>query len=269
MSGPKTLIFIPTYNERDNAPQLYRQIRALGLDVDLLFLDDNSPDGTGRLLDDLAAKDPRLQVIHRAGKLGIGSAHVDGINWAYDHEYARLVTMDCDFTHAPADIPRLLDCAGRYDVVVGSRWLERGSLPGWNAMRRFLTCFGHFLTRCLLGMPHDATGAFRLYDLKEIPRAVFLAVKSRSYAFFFESLFLLGRNEFSIHEVPIVLPSRTQGHSKMDWREALRSALRIWRLFVAKTLRPQQFRIDAGPAAAYGEVRGVNPRASQTGAKAA
>ena len=114
---------------------------------DLLFLDDNSPDGTGQLLDDLAAKEPRLHVIHRAGKLGIGSAHLDGITWAYEHGYTRLVTMDCDFTHSPADIPRLLACADSAAIVVGSRWLQSGSLPGWSLFRRLLTGLGHFLTR--------------------------------------------------------------------------------------------------------------------------
>jgi dolichol-phosphate mannosyltransferase len=267
MPSPRTLIFIPTYNERDNAPELYRQIVALGLDAEILFLDDNSPDGTGRLLDELAAKDPRLHVIHRTGKLGIGSAHVDGINWAYDRGYTRLLTMDCDFTHSPADIPRLLEWADKYDVVVASRWLAPDSLPGWNALRRFLTNFGHFLTRGLLGMPYDATGAFRLYNLEKVPRAVFLAVKSRSYAFFFESLFLLTFNRFTIHEVPIVLPSRMYGHSKMDWREAVRSAIRVWRMFLAKTFRPQQFRIEftrpAEPAAAPGQAPEAAGRADQ------
>lgn len=247
MAAHKTLIFVPTYNERDNAPELFKQVLALELDVDILFLDDNSPDGTGQVLDELALAHPCLHVIHRTGKLGIGSAHVDGIHWAYDHGYARLVTMDCDFTHRPEDIPRLLEGAGKYDVVVASRWLQSDSLPGWNLLRRLLTWFGHFLTRCLLGMPQDATGAFRLYDLEKVPPYLFAAVKSRSYAFFFESLFLLRCNGFTIHEVPIVLPSRMYGHSKMDWREAARSALRVGKLFVAKTVNPRQFRIEKPP----------------------
>ena len=244
VNSHKTLIFVPTYNERDNVPELFKQIQALGLDVDLLFLDDNSPDGTGQLLDELAAKEPRLHVIHRTGKLGIGSAHVDGITWAYDHGYTRLVTMDCDFTHSPADIPRLLEWGDKYDVVVGSRWLEPGSLPGWNLLRRFLTNFGHWLTSCLLRMPYDATGAFRVYDLKRIPRYLFPAVKSRSYAFFFESLFLLRCNGFSIWEVSIVLPSRMYGHSKMSWREAARSAAHVWKLFLGRTFNPGQFHLE-------------------------
>ena len=117
MSTHKTLIFVPTYNERENAPELFKQILALGLDADVLFVDDSSPDGTGQFLDELATGNPRLQVIHRPGKLGIGSAHVAGITWAYEHGYTRLVTMDCDFTHSPA----------RYSAVVRTeRWLRRG-----------------------------------------------------------------------------------------------------------------------------------------------
>ena len=160
MNTHKTLIFVPTYNERENAPELFKQILALGLDADVLFLDDNSPDGTGQILDELAASNPCLQVIHRPGKLGIGSAHVAGITWAYDHGYTRLVTMDCDFTHSPGDIPRLLEALAGCEIVVGSRWMQANSLEEWNAFRRFLTGVGHFLTRCLLRMPYDATGAF-------------------------------------------------------------------------------------------------------------
>jgi dolichol-phosphate mannosyltransferase len=220
---------------------MFRQIQALGLDADVLFMDDGSPDGTGGVLDELAAGDPRLHVIHRAGKLGIGSAHLDGIAWAYDHGYKRLITMDCDFTHSPTDIPRLLERAGECDVVVGSRWIRPGSLPGWNPLRRFLTNFGHFLTRSLLGLPYDATGAFRVYNLARIPRPVFAAATSCGYSFFFESLFLLVRNGLPIGETAIALPARTYGHSKMSMRQAMRSAARVLGLYVAMLLDPARF----------------------------
>jgi len=243
-AGPHltTLVFIPTYNERENAQQLYNEIRALGLDTDVLFVDDNSPDGTGAVLDELAAKDPRLHVIHRPGKLGIGSAHRRGIQWAYDHGYERLVTMDCDFTHSPADIPRLLESSADHHIVVGSRYLRHGSLPGWNLMRRFITRFAHLLTRTLLKINHDASGAFRVYNLEKIPAYAFSDVRSQGYSFFFESMFLFVRNDFSIHDVPIVLPARTYGHSKMSLREATHSGFRILKLYAATWLNPEQFR---------------------------
>ncbi|MEP7000400.1 MAG: glycosyltransferase, partial [bacterium] len=187
----KTLVMVPTYNERDNAPRMVAAIKALDLDVDVLFIDDNSPDGTGPLLEALCADYPRLTVRHRAGKNGIGSAHLDGIAAAYEGGYQRLVTLDCDFSHSPEDIPAFLRAADIADVVVGSRWTTMDSLPGWNLYRRMMTGIGHFLTRAVLGMPYDATGAFRAYRLDRIPQDVFSLVRSRSYSFFFESLFIL------------------------------------------------------------------------------
>jgi dolichol-phosphate mannosyltransferase len=238
---PKTLIFIPTYNERDNAPRMCAEIHALGLEADVLFVDDASPDGTGQLLEELKPKYPRLRVHHRSGKLGIGSAHQAAIAWAYEQRYERLVTMDCDFTHAPTDIPALIAAADRADVVVGSRWLQRDSLPGWNLFRRLMTKGGHFLTHNVLGVPQDASGAFRCYHLDRIPRALFPLAKSPGYAFFYESLFVLNRNGFNIAEVPIVLPARTYGHSKMSTPAAVKSALHIFCLWFANLRRPEQF----------------------------
>jgi dolichol-phosphate mannosyltransferase len=240
LSG-KTLIFIPTYNESDNAPEMVRRLSALALDADLLFLDDNSPDGTGILLDQLAAANRRLHVIHRAGKLGVGSAHITGINWAYKNGYDTLVTMDCDFTHSPDDIPRMLEAAAGADVVIASRYLQSHSLPGWNLLRRLLTNMGHLLTRTFLGMTYDATGALRVYNLRKVPRAAFELVRAHGYAFFFESLFVLHRNGLSIAEVPIRLPARTYGHSKMSLREAARSTRQVISLGAASLTNPAQF----------------------------
>jgi hypothetical protein len=137
--APKTLIFIPTYDERDNVRPMCEQIFALGLDADLLFLDDASPDGTGKILDAMAAQRPRMRVIHRGGKFGIGGAHLEGIALAYAEAYQRLVTLDCDFTHSPALIPTFLKRANTADVVVGSRYVRHQSLPGWSRARRILT----------------------------------------------------------------------------------------------------------------------------------
>ena len=212
---------------------MHQQLRALPVDADLLFLDDNSPDGTGEVLDAIAAADPKTSIIHRTGKLGIGSAHQEGIAFAYREGYETLVTMDCDFTHSPADVLRLLAASADADVTLGSRYMKRGSLPGWNPMRRSLTWFGHFLTVRLLKMHHDATGAFRIYNLQKIPHAVFGLVRARGYAFFFESLFVLFRNGMRIAEVPIVLPARTYGTSKMSWREAARSGRQVFDLYAA------------------------------------
>jgi dolichol-phosphate mannosyltransferase len=241
---PNTLIFIPTYNERENVENMARQLLALGLDADLLFMDDGSPDGTGEILDRLASDHPRLLVIHRAGKLGIGSAHLAGIRWAYDHAYERLITMDCDFTHTPAEVLRLIDYSDGYDVTIGSRYLAPNSLPGWNVLRKSLTGLGHFLTKHVLGVAVDATGALRAYDLRRIPRELFELVSANGYAFFFESMFILLRSGFSVKEFPIELPARTYGHSKMNARETWRSGSHLLWLRGASIARPGRFRVS-------------------------
>ena len=240
----KTLIFIPTYNERENAPRICEEIFAMGLDADVLFIDDNSPDGTGDAIEVLKPKHPRLIVRHRTGKLGIGSAHAEAIEWAYEKGYCRLVTLDCDFTHSPSDIPSLISALKNHDIAVGSRWIRSNSLPGWNIFRRFMTGAGHLLTKILLGMTQDASGAFRAYRLDRIQRDVFSLVRSRGYSFFFESLFILGKNKYSIKEIPIILPARTYGSSKMTTRAALRSARSVFGLALDHLVAPERYLID-------------------------
>ncbi len=217
------MVFIPTYNERDNIGPLVAEIRLLSKEWDLLLLDDNSPDGTGAIMDQLAQTDSRIRVIHRTGKLGIGSAHRDGIEWAYKQGYSLLVTMDADFTHSPTNILKLIEKSAESDVVVGSRYLQEKSLAGWNPVRKILTWTAHVLTTVLLGLKYDSTGAFRLYRLDRLPLATFRLVRSNSYSFFFESLHIINFNKFQISEIPIALPTRTYGSSKMSYRDAFKS----------------------------------------------
>jgi dolichol-phosphate mannosyltransferase len=242
----KTLVCIPTYEERDNVGPMLDELERWAPDCDKLFIDDNSPDGTGELLDERAKTNARLTVIHRKGKLGIGGAHLDGIAYAYDHGYDTLVTLDCDFTHSPSDIPRLVEVSADADITIGSRFLERDSLPGWNIARKVLTNVGHLLTASVLGIQHDATGAFRVYRLSGIRREMFELIKARGYAFFFESLCVAHQNKLTIREVPIKLPARTQGHSKMSFREIQKSVGQLVKLFVATRTSPSQFRVANG-----------------------
>jgi len=240
----RLLVLIPTYNERDNAERLCRRLLELGLDLDLLFVDDDSADGTGELLDALARELTAVRVIHRPGKLGVGSAHATGIRWAYDHGYRQLVTMDCDFTHDPRHLPELLAQAAKgADVVVGSRYLQKNSLAGWNPYRKALTRVGHLLTRLMLGMPYDATSAFRWYRLGAIPRGLFDLIGSDGYSFFFEGLYVLHRNGFRISEVPVPLPKRTYGSSKMTLREIRRSVELLLATWFKARFNPEKFEI--------------------------
>jgi len=242
VTSPRCLIFVPTYNENRNVERLCTELLALPLAAEILFVDDGSPDGTGETLDRFARQHPRISVIHREGKLGIGSAHQVGIAHAYDKGYDLLITLDADFSHSPSDLPRLLAAhTAGVDVVVGSRYLESDSLPGWSPQRLFLTWFGHFLTRVLLHMPHDANGALRLYDLHGIPRELFGLVTASAYGFFFESLFVLCRNGARVRQIPIVLPARVYGNSKLTVRDALRSARLLASLFVANLITPGRF----------------------------
>ncbi|HEY5447935.1 MAG TPA: glycosyltransferase [Polyangia bacterium] len=245
--APRTLIFIPTYNERENVRPMCEQIQALGLDADLLFMDDGSPDGTGGVLDKLAAQYPRVRAVHRAGKSGIGSAHLEGIALAYDEGYNRLVTLDCDFTHPPQLIPAFLSRCATADAVVGSRFLEADGFADWSLLRKTLSNIGHVLTKKMLGISQDATGAFRTYNLDTIRRELFQLVRARGYAFFFETMLIMARNGLAIAELPIRAPKRASGSSKMSLIEVQRSASTLLSLFVQDQRNPTRFRLG-GPS---------------------
>ncbi len=217
------LVFVPTYNERENIEPLYKRIVKTASNLDILFLDDNSPDGTGDIMDGIAKLNPQVKVIHRTGKLGIGSAHREGILWAMAKGYKTLVTMDADFTHSPEVIPQLLERAENNEVVIASRYLEENGIKSWNIFRKFLTCTAHILTTVLLGLKYDTTGAFRVYRLDRISKNYLDKVRSNGYSFFFESIYVLHNMQYRIDEIPVILPTRTYGSSKMSYREMFRS----------------------------------------------
>jgi len=237
----RTLIFIPTYNEAENVEKLFFEIQSLAIDADVLFLDDNSPDGTGTIIDNLIKNQRGVFVIHRSGKLGIGSAHKAGIQWSYENKYNVLITMDCDFSHSPEYILDFIRHSSQNDIVIGSRYLEKHSLETWNLFRKFLTHVGHFLTTTLLKMPYDSSGAFRLYNLNQIPRDVFDLIRSNGYSFFFESLYILNFNKCTIYEFPISLPSRTYGSSKMAYKDIFMSLKYLGLIYLTSVFHKQTF----------------------------
>jgi dolichol-phosphate mannosyltransferase len=244
----KTLIFIPTYNEKDNVERMISEILSLHIpDTDLLFIDDNSTDGTGDILDGISRKQTNLTVIHRSGKLGVGSAHKDGVAYAYERNYDRLITMDADFTHPPSYIPKLIERSDGFDIVVPSRFLQADALSDWSLLRKLLTKVGHLLTEYVLRMQYDASGAFRLYNLKTINSEAFHKVASNGYSFFFESLFVLNFNRYSICEIPIILNVRTFDSSKMKISDAFVSLMFLFKLFFIKTCNPGRFSVSKEP----------------------
>lgn len=223
------VVIIPTYNEAGNIERLIREIRAQALPLDILVIDDNSPDGTGRLTEELSRQIP-LQVLHRPCKLGIGSAHKEGFRWALGQGYSTVMTMDADFAHSPAYLREMLEKAGLGKVVIGSRYIRGGGLEGWGLPRLVLTHSAHWLTRRVLGIPYDCTGGLRLYPAGVLKQIHFDKVRSEGYAFLIEMLFQVRKQGFSVAEVPIVISSRRLGKSKISRSEILRAVKTLCRL---------------------------------------
>ena len=225
----KTLLIIPTYNEAGNIETLIREILDQRLELDLLVIDDNSPDGTGHLAERLSRSAP-ITVIHRAGKLGIGSAHKQGLQYALDHGYLLAITMDADFSHSPRYLGDLLRESARADVVVGSRYIRGGGLVGWSLFRLLITHTAHTLTTLLLGIPYDCTGAFRIYRSAVLREVDFQAIRSEGYAFLIEMICEVCRSGFAVGQIPIVISKRHKGVSKISHSEILKAVKTLFHL---------------------------------------
>lgn len=215
----RVLIAVPTFNERENVGELCRRILECLPEAQILFIDDNSPDGTADEVVRLSASAPNVSLMLRHIKSGIGSAHKEAFREACRCDVDILVTIDADLTHNPEDIPRLIHALKFADVAVGSRFATGGGLQDWTIGRRLLTKLGHLATRFLLQVPHDATGALRAYRLGVNTRRISEIPISDGYPFFYQSLTWLIRKNVSVIEVPIVLTSRAYGSSKMKPRD--------------------------------------------------
>lgn len=229
----KTLVTIATYNEIENLPRLVEQIHQYTPDADILVIDDNSPDGTGRWCDEQAARDPRLHCLHREGKLGLGTATVAAMRYAIDRDYDLMVNLDADFSHDPRYLPDLL--AGMQqgspppDVMIGSRYVPGGGTEGWPLQRRLMSRGVNCYARCLLGLkPRDCSGAFRCFRTEILRKLDFEQIRSRGYSFQEEILWRLKRAGAVFGETPIVFRDRQRGQSKINLREALAA---VWIIF--------------------------------------
>jgi dolichol-phosphate mannosyltransferase len=213
----RVLVVIPTYNEADNVGAIVRRLRQAVPAAEMLVVDDNSPDGTGRIADGIAAGDPRVEVLHRPGKQGLGAAYVAGFGWARERGYDAVVEMDADGSHAPEELPRLLDAARDADVVIGSRWMRGGRAVNWPWHRQVLSRGGNLYTRLVLGMPvSDATGGFRVYRVPALDKIDFGSVSSQGYSFQVELSWRAHQAGFRTVEVPITFAERERGASKMS-----------------------------------------------------
>lgn len=224
------LVIVPTYNEIDNLPRKAPQILAQDERIDLLVVDDASPDGTGILADDLAAENPRVHVLHRPGKEGLGPAYLAGFHWGVDRGYALLLEMDADISHPPEALPRMLDLASDDDVVIGSRYVEgRVTVSNWPMTRLLVSYFGSWYARIITGMPvRDATSGFICWR-REVLEAVDLSrVQSNGYAFQIELKYRAYRKGFSLVEFPILFTERDYGESKMSKKIVREAVWRVW-----------------------------------------
>jgi dolichol-phosphate mannosyltransferase len=213
-----------TYNERDNLAPLIRAIHEVQPHVDVLVTDDNSPDGTGRLADELAKNDPRIHVIHRAGKLGLGTAIVAAMHFGIRNRYDFLVNMDADFSHHPRYLPALLAGMQRHDVMIGSRYVAGGGSEGWPLSRRLMSRGVNTVVRLLFRLPaRDTSGGYRCYRVARLQRIDWSRLQSKGYSFQQEVLYHCRRAGCRIGETPIVFENRRAGSSKVNPREALRS----------------------------------------------
>jgi dolichol-phosphate mannosyltransferase len=220
----RLLVSLCTYNERDNLGPLVAEIRRVLPQADILVLDDNSPDGTGQLADELHQSDPRVLVQHRPGKLGLGSAILAGMQFAIEQNYDLLINMDADFSHHPRYLPALLAGMDRHDVMIGSRYVEGGGSENWPLSRRLMSKGVNMLVRLLMRIPaRDTSGAFRCYRIDRLRKVELDKVISRGYSFQQEVLYRCRKAGCRIGETPILFENRRAGASKVNPREAVRS----------------------------------------------
>ena len=252
----KCLVILPTYNERENLPNMVSAILGQGEHFDVLVVDDNSPDQTGRLADEMAANDPRVHVIHRSGKLGLGTAYVAGFKWALARGYDFVFEMDADFSHDPADLPRLLAAAQQADLVIGSRWIPGGGAPNWSWLRTFISRGGSIFSRLVLGLAiADLTSGFKCFRREALASLNLDAIVSNGYAFQVEVNYLFARKGYRVVEVPIVFVDRRVGKSKMSSHIVVEAMIMVLktRLFGAPSERSADASLPEVPPAEYSQ----------------
>ncbi|MCC6259469.1 MAG: polyprenol monophosphomannose synthase [Anaerolineales bacterium] len=230
----KITVVTPTYNEAENLPKLVSALFALPLEISILIVDDNSPDGTGQLADELALKFPgKVEVMHRPGKMGLRSAYLNGFQKLLTEDTQAIVQMDADFSHDPTALVEMAKKLEECDAVLGSRYVQGGSVDkDWPAWRKVLSAFGNSYARAILGLPfHDVTTGYRMWKRETLLQIPFEKIQSSGYVFLVEMAYLAHCLEFKIGEAPIYFADRRFGKSKMSFKIQLEAALRIWQVW--------------------------------------
>lgn len=239
MTGVKrVLVIVPTYNERDNLPRVVPLILAQGEAFHILVVDDNSPDGTGKLADELAGASERVNVLHRAGKMGLGAAYVAGFGWGLDRGFDVLVEMDADLSHPADRLPALIEALEEVDVAVGSRYVGgRITVVNWPLRRLMISLFGSWYARAITGMSiNDMTGGFNAFRREVIESVGLERIQSNGYSFQIELKLRARRAGYTLREVPIVFTERDSGESKMSGRIIREAVWRVWALRILDLL---------------------------------
>ena len=228
----RALVIVPTYNERENIRRLVSSVLAQDERLEVLVVDDGSPDGTGAIVDEMAAADPRVHVLHRERKLGLGTAYLAGFAWALERGYDIVFEMDADFSHDPAHLPQFLSAIESADLVLGSRYRDgKVTVVNWPIGRLMLSYFANVYARWVTGLDlFDATGGFKCFRRKVLERIDLKDVRSNGYAFQIEMSFRAWRHGFRIVEIPIVFHDRTEGESKMSGNIVREAVFMVWRL---------------------------------------
>ena len=224
----RALVILPTYNEADNVLPLSHEVLRCSSELEILVVDDASPDGTGDLVEEAGRSQPRLKLLRRPGKLGLGSAYLAGFRFGLDHHYDFVLTMDCDGSHHPRYLPAILDAATANDMVIGSRYVSGGGIVNWPWHRRQLSAFANLYTRLLLRLPtHDNTAGFRCYSRELLETVDPFGIRASGYSFLEEMAWRVHRAGFRTAEIPIIFEERRSGVSKIDSSEMYRAAWHV------------------------------------------
>ncbi len=235
-----TLVIVPTYNERENLPRMAQRLLSLPVAVDVLVMDGNSPDGTGKIADELAAKHPQIHVLHETGKNGLGRAYISGFKWALAHSYEYIFEMDCDVSHNPDDVPAFLDAAKNQnaDLVLGSRYVGGIRVINWPLKRLMLSRFAGKYVAFVTGMPFtDPTGGYKCFRRHALQALELDKIHCYGYGFQIELTNKLWRQGFKVVEVPIIFTDRTHGQSKMGGGIVNEAFWLVWRLWFQNGFR--------------------------------
>jgi dolichol-phosphate mannosyltransferase len=234
----QTLIIVPTYNERENLSLMAQKLLSLPVGVDMLVVDDNSPDGTGKIADELAAQHPQIHVLHRTEKNGLGRAYIAGFKWALEKNYEFIFEMDCDFSHDPDEIPNFLNAAKDADLVLGSRYCGGIRVINWPLKRLLLSRFAGKYVKTVTGMPFtDPTGGYKCFRRRALQALQLEQIQCTGYGFQIELTNKLWRDGFKVAEVPITFADRTAGESKMAGGIINEAFWLVWRLWLQNGLR--------------------------------